>query len=270
MESKKDVALEAKFDDYLKLLAKRREEQPDKANFLIYGRAGSGKTTLIETMPGPVLVHSFDPGGCRGLRKQVEAGRVFVDDRFEFETGEKDTGRRAYKLWEATFNDLVKSGAFSRFGTYVIDSGTRFAQAVLNEVCKQEKRDYAVVWQSDYGKQQIFLMDCLAEICAIPCNFVMTGHIELTKDDLAGAVYFSIMSNGKLKSKIPTMFDEFYLMDVKDGPKGVTRELVTAIDGKIEARTRIGRNVFAEREAPNIQQLLKKAGLPYQDKPLFT
>jgi ABC-type phosphate transport system ATPase subunit len=42
-------------------------ERQQTLNALICGDSGSGKTSLLRTCRRPILVHSFDPGGNKGL-----------------------------------------------------------------------------------------------------------------------------------------------------------------------------------------------------------
>ena len=250
-----------------------------KANFLIYSRAGAGKTHLVSTAPGPILIHSFDPGGTRTIKTLIATGkipkskRIIIDDRFEKEVSRQARGEVlgfggsfAYKLWEQELNELVKGGVFKQIGTYVIDSGTKWVDAMLNEICRQESRKYAEAQLQDYKKLGFFVADALAQIMTIPCNFIMTGHMEQFQDESDGKVHFSILATGKQKIKIPLMFDEFYYLDVQEKGGKLERTLLTQISGKHEARTRIGAGTFDTREVPDISALLKKAKYPWEDK----
>jgi hypothetical protein len=268
-----------------KLLAeieKRYEEtsKQEKANFLIYGRAGSGKSHLISTAPGPILIHSFDPGGTRTIRALLDAGlkkKIYIDTRFEHEMSRKGSpskgrpgfaseGPYAYKLWETEFNTLSKNNVFDGLGTYVIDSGTGWLDAMLNEICQQEGRRYAETQIQDYNKLQFFVADALSEVTNIPCNFIMTGHIDSYQDKGDGKTYFSLLASGKGKVKIPSKFDEFYYLSAKEENGKIIRKLLTTINGKHEARTRIGSGKFDMYEEPDVKKLLKKAGYSHEDK----
>lgn len=243
--------------------------QNTKANFLIYSRTGAGKTKLLATCPAPILIHSFDPGGTKTIKPEIDKGRVIVDNRFEAETGEKDGGRLMYKEWQDEFNKLKRMGFFDLIGTYVIDSGTRWLASQMNEIGRQEKRSYGEVQIQDHNKQQIFAADAITTMLALPCNFVMTGHMESYEDKTDGRTHMSLLAHGKNKIKIPLLFDEFYYLDVQETSKGLERRLLTQITGKHEARTRIGGpglGNFDMWEKPDIAYLLKKAGYPYEDK----
>jgi len=66
-------------------------------NALIYGAMGTGKTNIARTCRKPVLIHSFDPGGTKTVRDEVEKGTVYVDNRFENEDAMNPT---AFAAWD--------------------------------------------------------------------------------------------------------------------------------------------------------------------------
>lgn len=235
----------------------------DKANFLIIGRMGSGKSCLIPTCPGPVLVHSFDPGGTKSILPAIRSGKVLADTRFEKENARNPS---AYKLWEDEFNNLSREGVFNEIGTYVLDSATKWFDALMNSILKSKSRAATAPQQADYGAQQIFAVAAMQDITNLPCHTMVIGHIDVDAADPEGKSFYSMLCPGKSKTKIPLMFDEFYRLEAIAASKGVERKLLTEIDGRFEARTRIGAGKLDKREEPNITNILKKCGYPYQDK----
>lgn len=273
-------------EDKIAEMEKMYEEQatPTHAKFLVYGRSGCGKSHLISTCPGPILVHSFDPGGANTLRKLMQrklippSRKIIIDDRYENEVAQKLPTDKivttvhdkpyAYKLWEKEFNELISLKMFERLGTYILDSGTKWMQAMLNEVLQQEKRKFGECQLGDYRKLGFFVRDALAEITSIPCNVVITGHLDSFQDDADGKTYFSLMTAGKqAKFDIPASIDEVYFMEAKESGGKVVRELLTEISGKHECRSRLGGGILKTREEPDIQSILKRIGLPWEDKP---
>ena len=244
--------------------------QTGKGNFLLVGGIGAGKTHALPTAPGPILIDSFDPGGCRTIRVEIEKGRVFVDSQYEKEDGREPF---AYKKWEENFNNRLASGIFDQIGTYCIDSGTNWLDAMMNEILRQNKRAGTTPQLQDYGTQQIYTTTYLKLVAAIPCNFIMTAHIDTFRDEVDGKVHTSLLAAGKNKVKIPLLFDEVYVMERKairnqQGTEtGSKRVFLTEQTGKHQARTRLGTGgLFKPEEEPNIAALLKKAGLPWEDK----
>jgi len=232
-------------------------------NAIIAGDMGTGKTSLLSTARKPVLVHSFDPGGTKVLRGEIEKGTVIADTRFEDEDPKKPT---AFRLWEREFEDLRKNDVFSQVGTFAIDSITTFADACMNEILKSSGRAGAVPYQQDYLRQINVLRDYMKIFTTLPCDVIVTAHLEAEKDELIGKVKMNMIITGKLKVKIPLLFDEIYVTITKQTSKGVEYYLLTRNDGYYTARTRIGKGVFEMLEKPDIKYLLEKAGMNYEDK----
>lgn len=261
MEISKATFKSVKLQDIQKRMEAAQKSK--KINFLIYGRSGTGKTLAAATAPPPVLLHSFDPGGWKSVQEEIDAGKVIFDDRFE---QEEVDGKLCYDAWEAEFNALAKDGAFEELGTYVIDSGTFFLQALLDKVVheaqykpgsKRQKGDLIPELQ-DYNRQQTAALNILRNILNIPCNVIMTGHADIYVDESDGKVHGSLLATKGLQRKIPSLFDEMYLTQVKATSKGKEYQLLVNNDGKFEARTRIGRRAFDPIEKPNISNLIKK------------
>jgi hypothetical protein len=148
-------------------------------------------------------------------------------------------------------------------------------EAMMNEITQQEGRKYGESQIQDYKKLGYFVSDVLTQVLNIPCNFIMTGHLDQYQDEADGRTYFSLVTTGKQqKTKVPLLFDEYYFLTAREekdakGGERVVRELLTQVSGKHESRTRIGTGKFLPREEANISNLLKKAGYPYQDKPVL-
>jgi hypothetical protein len=74
---------------------------------------------------------------------------------------------------------------------------------------------------------------------------------------------------GKLKQRVPLLFDELYCAQVRRSAAGETYNLLTRSDGIFKARTRLGREgIFETLEESDIKKLLKKAGYSIEDKPM--
>jgi len=77
------------------------------------------------------------------------------------------------------------------------------------------------------------------------------------------------MVTGKLKKRVPAIFDEVYFMHIASSVKG-TRKLQTQPKNRINAGSRLGHGgKLLEQEDPDIKAILKKVGYPYEDKVLF-
>lgn len=238
----------------------------DTFNGLFYGDSGVGKTTLLVTCRRPILIHSFDPGGTKSIIDYAEEPWLAIDNRFE---AEDPTDPWVYEEWLREMQDMERNGIFSMLGTYVIDSATTWAQAIMNHQLKAKGRAGAFPFQEDYGPQMARIESHLKSIAGFACDCIITAHEDINKDERTGRMYIGPLLTGKLKTRVPLLFDELYGVVTNEGSDGeVVYELLTQNDGLRKCRTRIGRRgLFDKYEKPDVKYLLKKAGLNWEDKP---
>ena len=234
----------------------------DTTNFFITGESGSGKTVMCSTAPAPILIDSFDPRGTESIEEEIKKGRVFVDTRWE---QDDQKNPKTYDEWEKTFFQRKRIGMFDSLGTYVIDSSTGLLNVAMNKVLKREGRPGGVPQRNDYLPQMTLIQNALNVIAALPCNVIMTNHLNTIEIDERLTIFRPLIT-GMLKIRIPLLFSEIYVLETKQGARSVERWALTEATGRYMARTRIGRGVFEPRETPNISALLKKAGKPFADK----
>lgn len=245
----------------------------NKANILIIGPPGSGKTfNAARTAPGPVLIHSFDPGGSRGVADFVEEGRVIVDTRFEEEFAHAPT---AYRAWEGEYNALKRDRIFDHIGTYVIDSWTRFTSALMNAILKDRGR--APSQRTDLGKdpniipeiqdylvQQKVLEQVLGDLFSLPCNLVILGHQIIEKDDATGRMQPAqiLMAGKKFAAQVPALFDEVYFAVSKSTSKGQEYSYITTQQGLLSGRSRLSKGgILSATEPQDLQAIFTKVGI---------
>ena len=243
----------------------KTSSQNSSFNAIVYGDIGTGKTNLLRTCRFPVLIHSFDPGGTKTIRDCIDSGDVIADTRFEDEDSNKPS---AYREWEKEFDRLRGTDFFKSIGTYVIDSATTWSDAMMNEILKKNGRSGQIPQIQDYLVQQNTVRDTMKCFTNLPCDCILTGHIQMDKDEVTGRMMSSIMIAGKSSIKMPLLFDEIYVAISKSTSKGVEYSLLTRNDGVYKARTRLGRNnVLEAYEEPNIKKILDKTGMDSKDKP---
>ena len=249
--------LEAHLKEFTEL-RERFQQTRRKANILLCGEVGVGKTVALATAPPPVLVDSFDPGGLQSISKEIAEGIVIPDTRYESEDPRHPT---AYKLWEQTFNDRLQRGVFEHVGTYAIDSQTNWSEALLHAILQKDGKAGSIPTQQEYLRQIVALKSILRSVVTLPCNVVLVAHLETIKDELTGAIESLPMVVGKMKTILPSFFDEVWTLVVQRIGSTIRRSILTAPTVRYKCRTRIGRGLFEPQEEPDITALLRKANI---------
>jgi len=256
----------------------------DTFNAVIYGGLGTGKTSLLRTCRKPVLVHSFDPGGTTVLQEEIDNGSILADIRFEIEDPTRPT---AAKLWDGEYDRLKRLGFFNHLGTYALDSVTTWAQCVMYDILKQQGRSgrvklnakivkdgktrttyVGVPQENDWMPQMIVMENAIRDMLSLPCDVILIGHDDVVKDNVTGKMESSLMITGKLKKRVPLLFQEIYYATTKETSAGTIYQLLTQRTGSYQARTRLGKGGELDKyEAPDIKGILRKVGMSTDDKP---
>jgi hypothetical protein len=242
-----------------------QDSRQNSFNALVLGESGSGKTFLARTARRPVHIDSFDPGGTKCLKDLIDSGDIVADTRWESEDPLKPS---EFKKWKKDFEYRRSNGYFEHFGTYILDSATTWSDAIMNYLlAKDGIAGEAPRFTKDYTPQKIMLRNYIFQMCALPCDFILTGHLKLVEDPDKGTI-FRFMTTGQGMVTIPLLFDEIYVMSTKEKSSGTEYTLLTQSTKLHMARSRMSKNgLLLPVEKPDIKALLKKAGLSCEDKP---
>jgi hypothetical protein len=233
---------------------------------LISGLWGVGKTRLLATGRLPVLIDSFDPKGPIVLRQAIKEGKVLVRDW----SGDTSKTPNKYKAWEDQWEKDLQDNFLSNFGTYSIDSWTTFQSAVTNYISSRNKRPQGSLAQGDYLGMYATLRDIIGRTSLQGVDFILTAHLEPTKDELIGDIQYQINAYKQLMVELPLLFSERYVMVKEETAKDHKYYLLTNNQGRYRASSRLNsEGVFKTIEEPDIKKLLEKAGFDTKDKPLF-
>lgn len=204
---------------------------------LVYGNAGSGKTSLIPTLPNPVVLSAEG-----GLLSIADADLPFV------EVSSYDTLMEAFR-W------VVESDEAKQFESVALDSISEIAEVVLNHEKKIAKDP-----RQAYGAMQEQMYDIIRAFRDIPGKHIyFTAKCEKTADESGRILYAPSMPGNKTGQALPYFFDEVLALRVEKDAEGVAqRALMCDSDGIWQAKDRSGK--LDGWEAPDLGAIIAKIG----------
>ena len=204
---------------------------------LVYGNAGAGKTSLIPTLPNPVV---FSAEG--GLLSIADADVSFV------EVSSYDTLMEAYR-W------VTESDEAKHFESIALDSISEIAEVVLNHEKKIAKDP-----RQAYGAMQEQMSDIIRAFRDIPNKHVyFTAKCEKATDETGRILYAPSMPGNKTGQQLPYFFDMVLALRVeKDAEGNAQRALMCDSDGIWQAKDRSGK--LDTWEAPDLGAIINKIG----------
>jgi hypothetical protein len=153
----------------------------------------------------------------------------------------------------------VKMGYFNAIGTYCCDSLTSWTEAIMNRTLKKAGlAAHAPRFTHDYMPTKTDLRNFISRLLKLPCDFVLTAHLRADKDEVVGTISMRLVTIGDLDVKLPSLFDEIWVAQVKDGSKGPDYSVLTSPKGYYKTvRTRIGSGKFVKFENRTSSTLCK-------------
>lgn len=249
-------------------------------NAMLVGYSGAGKTHAAASARWPIHFDMWDASGAVTLRsayrKEVEEGNIIVDTRWGKEhlreVRNRPKGPQLIEEWKTEMDRRADMGYFDALGTYVLDSGTSFGEAIMNSIVIGSGKDFGVRSQAMWGKGMEAYENFMKMLCALPCDTIVTSHLEMiqshNEDGIpVGRPYPVIISLGKrLSPKLPKNFSEVYHLEV-DEKTGKRVMWTQPHDSYDFVKSNLGGSgIFKVQEEPNIQALLKKAGRPWEPR----
>lgn len=204
---------------------------------LVYGNAGAGKTSLIPTLPNPVVLSAEG-----GLLSIADADVPFV------EVSSYDTLMEAY-AW------LTQSAEAKGFDSVALDSISEIAEVVLNHEKKIAKDPRAA-----YGNMQEQMSDLIRAFRDLPEKHVyFTAKCEKATDETGRLLFAPSMPGNKTGQQLPYFFDEVLALRVEKDAEGKSqRALMCDSDGIWLAKDRSGK--LGTWESPDLGALIAKIG----------
>jgi len=204
---------------------------------LVYGQAGAGKTSLIPTLPNPIVLSA--EGGLLSIQ-DAELPYIEITTMAELQ--------EAYK-W------LAESAEAAQFESVAIDSISEIAEVCLNYEKKVNKDPRAA-----YGAMQEQMADIIRVFRDLPAKHVyMSAKLEKTQDEMGRILYAPSMPGNKTGQSLPYFFDEVLALRVERDAEGNSqRALMCDSDGLWLAKDRSGK--LESWEAPDLSMIIAKIG----------
>jgi phage nucleotide-binding protein len=215
-------------------LKRTRDLAKSGVKLLVYGQAGAGKTSLIRTLPTPLVL-------------SAEAGLLSIQDAdlayIEIKT--IDDLREAYSY--------IMSDEGAGFESIALDSISEIAEVILNAEKKATKDP-----RQAYGAMQEQVSDLIRAFRDIPGKHVyMSAKLEKSTDEMGRILYAPSMPGNKTGQQLPYFFDEVLALRVeRDAEGNVQRALMCDSDGLWQAKDRSGK--LAAWEAPDLGAIVEK------------
>ena len=211
----------------------------DGVKIVTYGAAGSGKTTLIGTLPDPIII-SAEAGllSLQGLDiPYIEiTDMASLKEAFAFVASAKDA--QAYQ-------------------SVAVDSVSEIAEVVLNAEKKLTKDP-----RQAYGALQEQMTDLIRGFRDLPGkNVYMSAKLEKMQDEAGRVLYGPSMPGNKLAQMLPYFFDEVLALRVEKDDEGKSqRALMCDSDGLWSAKDRSGK--LSSWEPADLGHVISKISKP--------
>lgn len=218
-------------------LKKTGTDAASEVKMLVYGQAGAGKTSLIRSLPTPIILSAEG-----GLLSVQDADLPYIEIK-----GIED-------LTES-YEWLTQSHESSHFESIAIDSLSEIAEVILNAEKKATKDP-----RQAYGAMQEKMADIIRAFRDLPGRHVyISAKLEKTQDEMGRVLYAPSMPGNKTGQALPYFFDEVLAMRVERDAEGVTkRALMCDSDGLWLAKDRSGK--LDAWEAPDLGAIISKIG----------
>lgn len=201
---------------------------------LVYGQAGAGKTTLVRTLPNPIILSAEG-----GLLSLADSDVPFI------EIGSMDALREAYSF--------LMSPEGQKFDSIALDSISEIAEVCLNAAKKTSKDGRAA-----YGEMSEQVTDFIRAFRDIPeKNIYFSAKLEKMNDEMGKILYSPSMPGNKTGQALPYHFDLVMALRLERGEDGKpVRALMCESDGLWQAKDRSGK--LDAWEAPDLGEIIKK------------
>ena len=204
---------------------------------LVYGHAGSGKTSLIATLPRPIVLSA--EGGLLSIA---------ATDTAYIEISSMASLMESYE-W------LTKSNEAKSFDSVALDSISEIAEVVLAEELRKNKDGRAAY--CELNNIMAGMIRAFRDLSGKHVYF--TAKCEKSQDEQGRMLYSPSMPGKSLTQGISYYFDIVLALRVERDADGVAqRALMCDSDGLWQAKDRSGK--LSAWEAPDLGAIISKIG----------
>lgn len=210
--------------------------QQNGVKVVVYGMSGAGKTSLISTLPNPIVI-------------SAEAGLLSL------------SGTDIPYIEVSSYNDLKEAYQYivgengQQYQSIAIDSISEIGEVVLAHE-KQVNKDGRAAY-GEMATQVLELMRAFRDISGKHVYF--SAKCEKAQDEAGRMLYAPSMPGNKLAQQIPYLVDEVLALRVEKDAEGITqRALMCQSDGLWQAKDRSGK--LDAWEAPDLGAVIAKIG----------
>jgi energy-coupling factor transporter ATP-binding protein EcfA2 len=204
---------------------------------VVYGASGGGKTTLIRTLPNPIILSAES-----GLLSIQDSNLPYIEinsmadltEAFEWASGSEEA---------------------KGFESIALDSISEIGEVVLNYEKKVNKDARAA-----YGALSEQMTDIIRAFRDLPGKHVyFSAKLEKSQDEMGRLLYNPSMPGKSLTQALPYLFDEVLALRVERDEHGVAqRAIMCESDGLWLAKDRSGK--LDAWEAPDLGAIIGKIG----------
>lgn len=198
------------------MLKRTSAVEPAFVKVLVYGASGVGKTSLIPSLPSPIVL-------------SAEAGLLSI------------RGSDIPYIEISTMEDLLEAYDYvkeSEYESVAIDSLSEIAEVILSTEKKIAKDP-----RQAYGAMADQISDIVRAFRDLSGKHVyMSAKVERAQDDQGRLLYNPSMPGNKIGQSLPYLFDEVFALRAETDSDGqLVRMLQTDTDGVWNAKDRSGK-----------------------------
>lgn len=186
---------------------------------ILYGEAGSGKTSLMKEMPKPLLLMDWDG------KYDPLVGTPGIEVVSYYSAEASDATKLITRFWA----DWKEAKRDPKWATIVVDSLTSLDRTlerfvVLNSGKNKAPDDRATI--QEYGDLKLWYKTFLNSICsASDKNIIILAHEQFKEDDESGIISIRPKVTGKIGEDLSSIFKDTWFLEVKQESAGLKRVL---------------------------------------------